>query len=117
MSVCVSLHKCFFPPKVSQKLLHLRILKFGTNIGYDLLYCVRENMHPHVYHSLYLTIFSFSPVEFFATDFSAPMRASILEFCIHPQRVEIKSVKEKHNAEIYFAFFFPFLHLSVQCNA
>ena len=22
-----------------------RILKFGTNIGYDLLYCVQENQH------------------------------------------------------------------------
>ena len=27
-----------------------RILKFGTNIGYDLSYCVRENQHPHAYH-------------------------------------------------------------------
>ena len=22
-----------------------RILKFGTNVGYDLLYCVKENQH------------------------------------------------------------------------
>ena len=36
-----------------------RILKFGTNIGYDYLYCVREIQHSHVYHSLYLLIFSF----------------------------------------------------------
>ena len=34
-----------------------RILKFGTNIEYDLLYCARENQHPHVHHSLYLYIF------------------------------------------------------------
>ena len=26
-----------------------RSLKFGTNIGYDLLYCVRENQYPHAY--------------------------------------------------------------------
>ena len=32
-----------------------RNLKFGTNIEYDLLYCVRENQHPHAYHSLYLS--------------------------------------------------------------
>ena len=38
------------------------ILKFGTNIGYD-LYCVRQNQHPHAYHSLYLSIFS-SPEHF-----------------------------------------------------
>ena len=34
-----------------------RILKFGTNVGYNLLYCVRENQHPPAYHSLYLSIF------------------------------------------------------------
>ena len=34
-----------------------RILKFCTNFGYDLLYCVRGNQRPHAYHSLCL--FSF----------------------------------------------------------
>ena len=34
-----------------------RILKFGTNVGYNLLYCVRENQPPPTYHSHYL--FSF----------------------------------------------------------
>ena len=34
-----------------------RILKFGTNVGYDLLHCVRENQPPDVYHFLYLSIF------------------------------------------------------------
>ena len=34
-----------------------RILKFGTNVGYDLLYCVKENQHAAAYHSLYLFIF------------------------------------------------------------
>ena len=34
-----------------------RILKFGTNVGYDVLYCVRENQLPPVYHFLYLSIF------------------------------------------------------------
>ena len=41
-----------------------RILKFDKNIGYDLLYRVRENQHPHAYH-FYLSIFSFSPIKFF----------------------------------------------------
>ena len=27
-----------------------------------MLYCVRENQHPHAYHSIYLSIFSFSPI-------------------------------------------------------
>ena len=37
----------------------LRVLKFGTNVGYDLLYCVKENQHAAAYHSLYLSIFFF----------------------------------------------------------
>ena len=37
-----------------------RTLKFGTNIGYDLLYCVKENQHAAAYHSLYLSIFLLS---------------------------------------------------------
>ena len=35
----------------------LRILKFGTNVGYDLLYFVKENQHAAAYHSPYLSIF------------------------------------------------------------
>ena len=34
-----------------------RILTFGTNVGYDLLFCVKENQPPAAYHSLYLSIF------------------------------------------------------------
>ena len=34
-----------------------RILKFGTNVGYDLLYCVKENQHAAAYRSHYLSIF------------------------------------------------------------
>ena len=35
------------------------ILKFFIDIGY-FLYHVRENQNPHAYHSLYLSLFSFS---------------------------------------------------------
>ena len=34
-----------------------RILKFGTNVGYDLLYYVEENQHAAAYHSPYLSMF------------------------------------------------------------
>ena len=34
-----------------------RLLKFGTNVGYDLLHCVRENQPPDAYHFLHLSIF------------------------------------------------------------
>ena len=37
-----------------------RISKFDTNFKYDLLYCVRENQHPHAHYSLYFVHF-FSP--------------------------------------------------------
>ena len=57
--------------------------------------------------------FSFSPIKFFITDFSASVRTKVFKFCTHLLRVEVYCVKENNNAEIYFAFFFPFLaHLS-----
>ena len=34
-----------------------RILKFGSNVGYDLLYYVKENQCAAAYHSPYLSIF------------------------------------------------------------
>ena len=34
-----------------------RILKFGTNVGYDSWCCVQDNQHDAAYHSLYLSIF------------------------------------------------------------
>ena len=46
-----------FPVKDFSVTITPRILKFGTNVGYDLLYCVRENQPPAPYLSLYLSIF------------------------------------------------------------
>ena len=40
-------------------------LKFGTHIGYNYLYHVRQNQRPHIYHSLYLSIFLFLHYFFF----------------------------------------------------
>ena len=50
-----------------------RILKFGTNVGYDLLYCVKEKQS--AYHRL--IHFSFSPSKFSVTNFLASMRGSL----------------------------------------
>ena len=50
--------------------------------------------------------FSFPPIKFFITYLSVPMKAGVFKFCIHLQRVEVYWVKENHNAEIYFAFFY-----------
>ena len=59
-----------------------RILKFGTNVGYNFLYCVRQNQPPPAYHSHYLSIF-LSPIKISVTDFSASMRAKVFKFLIH----------------------------------
>ena len=37
-----------------------RILKFGTSVGYDLLYCVKENQHAGAYYSLICPLFFLS---------------------------------------------------------
>ena len=46
----------FFLSKISQQLLWLRILKFGTKLDSDELYCVKKQSHI-AYQSLYLFIF------------------------------------------------------------
>ena len=58
MFVCVYVN--FFTVKDFSETTAPRILKFGANIEYDFLYCIRDNQHPHAYHSHYLSIFSFS---------------------------------------------------------
>ena len=62
MCVCVCVN-LFFVKDFSGTTIP-RILKFGTNIEYGLMYCVRENQRPHAYHSIYLSIFSFSQIKF-----------------------------------------------------
>ena len=59
-----------------------RSLKFGTNVWYDLLYCVKANQRAAAYHSLYLSIF-FSLSKFSVTNFLASMRARVFKLCIH----------------------------------
>ena len=95
-----------------------KILKFGTNVGYDLLYCVRSASSCI---SFYLFVhFSFPPFKFSVTDFSTPMGASIFKFCIHIESGQVYCGKENQDAEIHFILLFPFFflfsHLSLQCN-
>ena len=52
MCVCVGGGVNFFFFKDFAGTTAPRILKFGTNIGYDFLYHVSENQQPHAYHSL-----------------------------------------------------------------
>ena len=57
LSLCLSLCKLFFSVKDFSGTTLLRILKFGTKLDSDELYCVRENQPHMAYRSLYLSIF------------------------------------------------------------
>ena len=59
-----------------------RILKFGTNIKYDRLYCVLKNQPYMTYQSLYLSIF-LSFQQFAHLISSASLCAAVFKFCIH----------------------------------
>ena len=80
--MCVCVCKLFFPSKTSQKLLDLRILKFGTNIRYDKLYCVFKNQTHMAYQSLYLFIF-LSLTKFSVTNFSASNSDGVFKCYLH----------------------------------
>ena len=54
-------------------------LFFPTNFGYHLLNCVRQNQHPHTYHSIYLSFFLFLQY-FFVNDFSGTTSPRIWKF-------------------------------------
>ena len=84
----------------------VRILKFGTKLDSDELYCVTKEQ-PHIaYQSLYLFIFlslqwkflslfvhfSFSPMEISVTDFSAPIGTIVFKFCVHLQEGKVYCV-------------------------
>ena len=63
----------------------VRILKFGTKLDSDELYCVRKEQ-PHIaYQSLFLFIFLSLQLNISVTDFSAPIGASVFKFCLHLQ--------------------------------
>ena len=59
-----------------------RILKFGTNVGYDLVLCKRESVCCCLSFPLFV-YFSFSPSKFSVTNFLASMRARVFKFCMH----------------------------------
>ena len=62
--------------KISQEILCLiYILKFESNVGYYLLYCVKENQVPPIYHTLHLSILLYLHIS--DTYCSAPVRASL----------------------------------------
>ena len=86
--VCLSVN--FFSVKDFSATTWVRILKFGTKLDSDALYCVAKKQ-PHIaYQSLYLFIFLSLQWKFL--DFSASIGASVLIFCVHLQEGEVYCV-------------------------
>ena len=82
--MCVFVCKLFFFVKDFSGTTVPRILKFGTNIGYDKLFCVLKNQPHMANQSLYLSIFlSFQIFSHFIS--SASMNARVFKFCIHDE--------------------------------
>ena len=76
-------------------------MKFGTNIGYDELYCVTKNQ-PHIALSVPVFVhFSFSPTKISVTDFAASIGAWVFELCIHLEGGQVYCVKENQITDIY----------------
>ena len=87
---------------------------FGVHSRFlDVIYGVRppngspvtKKTQPHIaYQSLYLIIFSFSPMKISAADFSVPIGARVFNFCVHLQ----VGYCVNENAKAHFALFFNF---------
>ena len=85
-----------------------RILKFCTNVGYDLLHCVKENQHAAAYHFPYLFIFLSHQANFLLQiSLTASMRARVFKFCIHIDRGQVYCGTE-NKTQIYIALFLIF---------
>ena len=84
----------------------LRIMKFGTKVGYNKLsatYC---------YQSLYL--FIFLPLQQnFLSQISQLLLKIFFRFCIHLEGGQVYCVKENQDANVYFAFLFKFSFFSI----
>ena len=63
---------------------YLSILKFGTKLDSDKLYCVTKKATYCISVPLFVH-FSFSPMKISGADFSVPIRASVSKFCVNLQ--------------------------------
>ena len=76
----------FFSVKDFSATTWVRMLKFDTKLDSDELYCVTKKKPATYCLSVPLFVhFSFSLTEISVTDFSAPIEASVLKFCVHLQ--------------------------------
>ena len=89
-----------------------RILKFGTIVRYDLLYCVKENQPPPLLSPLFIH-FSFSPIKLSIIEFSIPMRARVFILCMHLEKGQVYCGKEIQDAVINVCLLVFLSHSSV----
>ena len=82
-----------------------RILKFGTNIKYDRLYCALKNQPYMAYQSLYLSIF-LSFQLFFHLISLASISATVFKLYIHNEDNQVYYCKQNQGVEIYFCLLF-----------
>ena len=71
----------------------LRILKFGSKLDSDELYCVTKTATYCLSVPLFFH-FSFSPMEISVTDFSVPIGASVFKICVHLLEGKVYCVNE-----------------------
>ena len=85
MFVCLSVCLYFFPVKDFSASTWVRILKFGTKLNCDDLYCVTKTATYCLSVPLFVHFSFFFPMESSVTDFSAPIGASVFNYCVHLQ--------------------------------
>ena len=83
------------------------ILKFGTNIGYDFLYCIRKNQHPHIIP--FICPFFFSPIKFCIKDFSGTICTTPRnwKFCTNIGNDLLYGERENHHPHAYHSLYLP----------
>ena len=84
------------------------ILKFGTKLDSDELYCVTKKTATYCLSIPLFIHFSFSPMEISVKDFSAPIGASVFKFCVHLQVGKVYCVNENKMLILILPFFFNF---------
>ena len=83
------------------------ILKFGTKLDSDKLYCVTKNSHILLI-SPFISSFVFLSNGNFRHRFLSSYWSQCFKFCIPLQVGKVDSLNENKDANPYFAFFFQF---------
>ena len=81
-----------------------RILKFGTNIRYDRLYCVRKNQPHKAYQFLYLSIFLSNKYAILSAQYLWVLQSSNFVYTI--RTTKCINVNKTKVLRFIFAFFF-----------